>query len=170
VEKLAKACAPSILLATAAGWLAFCYPTAQAADWVETFRSAKLETEEDVQLVVSHAAASKRAIMFINIDWAILGNERKRFAEFMVAYHHKHQDDPVLFHYVDCTPVTSGYYPLRSLSGWKELESTKGTSLVHGWGEVVWMEHGHVLHVERILNFDTTQRLIEITESLLPPN
>lgn len=141
----------------------------QVAGLVATFASASLETEADVANVVSNAAASQRAIMFVNLDWAIMEPQRTRFAQFVLNYRHKHPDDPVLFYYVDCTPVTNGYAPLRSLSGWQELQDAAGTSLIHGWGELVWMERGRVLHVERILNFDSTSKLIEKTESLMPP-
>jgi hypothetical protein len=42
------------------------------------------------------------------------------------------------------------------------------TSLIHGWGELVWMEKGRVLHVERILNYESTSELIQKTETLIP--
>lgn len=137
-------------------------------EMVASFESAKLESKEDVQRVVTNAALSERAIMFVNVDWAIMEPQRTRFAQFAINYHQANPDDSVLFHYVDCTPVTNGYAPLRSLTGWRELQKAAGTALIHGWGEIVWMHKGRVLHVERILNFETTKDLMEKTKSLLP--
>ncbi len=137
-------------------------------EMVASFESAKLETEADVERVVTNAATSERAIMFVNVDWAIMEPQRTRFAQFAINYHRNNPDDSVLFHYVDCTPVTNGYAPLRSLAGWRELQEAAGTALIHGWGELVWMHNGRVLHVERILNFKTTEDLIEKTNSLMP--
>lgn len=143
-------------------------PEMPVDELVASLSSASLETEDDVQRVVSNAAASPRAVMFVHLDWAIMEPQRTRFVEFVLDYQRLHPDDPLLFHYVDCTPVTSGYRPLRSLPGWQELHEAAGTSLIHGWGELVWMEHGRVLHVERILNFDSTSQLVEKTETLMP--
>jgi hypothetical protein len=135
---------------------------------VVSLAHASLETEADVQAVVSDAARSPRAIMFVHVDWAIMEPQRTRFAAFMLEYYRTYPADPMLFHYVDCTSVTNDYAPLEALAGWQELENAAGTSLIHGWGELVWMEHGRVLHVERILNFDTASELVEKTQSLMP--
>ena len=138
-------------------------------EMVASFGSARLETKEDVQRVVTNAALSERAIVFVNVDWAIMEPQRTRFAQFVINYHRKHPDDSVLFHYVDCTPVTNGYAPLKSLAGWRDLQKAAGTALIHGYGEIVWMHNGRVLHVEGILNFETTEDLIEKTRTLMPP-
>lgn len=135
---------------------------------VASFDNVNLETEADVQHVVSNAAASPRAIMFVHLDWASMEPQRTRFAEFMLEYQRTYPDGQILFHYVDCTPVTNGYAPLRSLPGWQKLHEAAGTSLIHGWGELVWMEKGRVLHVERILDCGSAAELVEKTDRLLP--
>jgi hypothetical protein len=132
-----------------------------------SLQDVNLETEADVQAAVSNAAGAPRAIIFVHVDWAIMEPQRTVFAEFMLEYQRKNPDHSILFHYVDCTPVTSGYRPLTLLPGWLELQEAAGTSLIHGWGEIVWMAHGQVLHVERILNFDSAAELIAKTESLM---
>ena len=73
-------------------------------EMVASFESARLETEEDVQRVVTNAALSERAIMFVNVDWAFMEPQRTRFAQFAIKYHQTNPDDSVLFHCVDCTP------------------------------------------------------------------
>jgi hypothetical protein len=136
-------------------------------DLVTSLNAARLETEAAVQAAVSNAANARAAIIFVHVDWAPMEHQRRRFAEFAVEYQRIHPDLPVHFHYVDCTPVSDGYAPLRSLLGWQELEGAVGSSLLHGWGELVWMSRGRVLHVERILNFDSVSALIHKTEALL---
>lgn len=139
----------------------------QVHELVDSFARAKLETEADVRQVVSNAAASERAVMFINVNWAIMEPQKTRFAEFALAYQRKHPLKPVHFHFVDCTPVTSGYQPLESLPGWQELQEENGFAFIHGNGEIVWMKQGRVLHIYPILNFESVSELIKKTESLM---
>jgi hypothetical protein len=142
-------------------------PVTQVQELARTLSAVQLRTEADVQGVVSHAAACERAILFVNVDWAIMEPQQTRFAQFAFDWHETHPNDDVQFHYVDCT-VTHNYGPLRSLAGWAELEKQAG-GLIHGWGELVWMEKGRVLHVERILNFQSSVQLIDKTNALLFP-
>jgi hypothetical protein len=130
--------------------------------------SPRRNSASDVQRIISTAAAADRAILFIHVDWALMEPQRTRFVEFINDYLRLHPQDDLGFYYVDCTSVTDGYAPFRSLTGWRELEVAAGTSLIHGWGELVWMEQGRVLHVERILNFESTSELIQKTEALIP--
>jgi len=138
-------------------------------DLVASFNGARNETEVGVQNAVDNAAASERAIMFVHVDWASMQPQQQQFAQFIIEYHRKHSATPVMFHYVDCTPITDGYSPLRALPGWQELEAD-GQSLIHGWGELVWIERGRVLHVERIINFKSASELVNKTEQLMSLN
>lgn len=133
---------------------------------VADFAALECNSEDDVRKIVSHAAAARRSILFIQLDWAFMYDQHRRFAEFSIAHSNAHPESNVGFYYVDCTPVTSGYAPLHELNGWDELEAAAGTSLIHGWGEVAWLENGRVLHVEPILNFDSVDDLIEKTQDL----
>jgi hypothetical protein len=157
-----------LCLLSAYGGCARVEPTLEltADEIVASFVNARLESETDVQRVIDNAVASEQAILFVNLDWAIMQPQRKQFAEFMIEYQRRHPANSLMFHYVDCTQITSGYSPLRSLPGWQELE-TNGQSLIHGWGELVWMERGHVLHVEPILNFETVSDLVRKTEQIM---
>jgi hypothetical protein len=106
--------------------------------------------------------------MFIHVDWAIMEPQRTRYRQFVSDYLQLYPGDDLAFYYVDCTSITDGYAPLRRLTGWAELEDAAGTSLIHGWGELVWLEQGRVLHVERIMNFKSMSKLLQKTEALLP--
>lgn len=138
----------------------------RVGELVTALASVDCRTEEDVRHIVANAVRSHRAVLFLHVDWAPMEPQRTRFADFAVQYEKAFPDSGLLFHYADCTPVTQGYAPLVELDGWKELQDTAGTSLVHGWGEVVWMAKGRVLHVERILNFESASSLIQKTNDV----
>ena len=88
-------------------------------------------------------------------------SQRRQFAEFAAAYHDTYPRSDVLFHYVDCTPVTQGYAPLKELDGWNDLRGGSGPT--YGYGEVVWMANGRVVRVEPITNSESTSSLIQKT-------
>jgi hypothetical protein len=137
----------------------------------EQFASVQCETEAEVEGIVAHAAACKRAIMFIHLGWAPMHVHHDRYISFMLQYNKTHPNKPIHFHYVDCTPITNGYRPLRALEGWKGLEEKRGGgSLIHGNGELVWVQDGRVVHVETLLYLtgDSTMQLLEITEKVMP--
>jgi hypothetical protein len=127
----------------------------------------QIKSAEDVQRIVSSAAAADRAIMFIHVDWALMDAQRMRFDQLVSEYLRLHPRENVEFYYVDCTSVTEGYAPLRQLRGWKELEHATATSLIHGWGEIVYLERGRVLRVEPLLNSASTAESVRRTEWLL---
>lgn len=136
----------------------------------EQFASVRCETEADVDGIVAHAAACKRAIMFIHLDWAPMHGYHDRYINFILQYNEVHPGKPIHFHYVDCTPITNGYRPLKLLAGWKELQQEKGSSLIHGYGELVWLENGRVLHVKPLAEVPSDQpaELLAITEEVMP--
>ena len=128
----------------------------------------RLNSPSDVQRIIASAATEERAVLFIHVDWALMEPQRTRFDEFVNDYLRLNPRDNVGFYYIDCTSITDGYAPLKRLTGWPELEGAAAMSLIHGWGELVWMEQGRVLHVERILNYESTSELIQKTETLIP--
>src|SRR5690349_2721102 len=87
-------------------------PEVSVAELAAKLEKTSLESEAEVAGVVANAAAAPRAIMFVHVDWAPMEPFRTRFAKFMLAYQAKHPNEPVMFHYVDCTPITSSYAPL----------------------------------------------------------
>ena len=131
------------------------------------FAFSRLETVEEVQRAVDQATSRPNAILLVHVDWAPMVYQRQRFAEFARSYKTKYPNSDLIFEYIDCTEITDGYEPFRSLPGWKALEDkNNGSSLVHGYGELVWCKNGGVLHVERPLNFESAEALIAKTESL----
>ncbi len=140
----------------------------RVADLVAKLKQVRSFTENDVRRVVAHAAAADRSVMFIHIDWAPMEPQRTEFAKFSLACQTKAPTDDILFHYVDCTPISfKGYRPLRALPGWKKLEQERnGSSLVHAWGEIIWLDHGRVIQAERILDFESTAELLTFTETV----
>lgn len=135
------------------------------ADVLASFESVHFQTPAEVQHVIDHALDSEHAVIFVNLRWATLQFEQRRFAQFALDYRSLYPDDSVLFHYLDCTPITDDYTPLSSMPGWKELEKP-GRSLIQGYGELVWIRHGRVVHVEPSTNFQVTSDLIHKTEEL----
>ena len=104
----------------------------------ESMTSVDCKTGDDVRRIFGHAATSNRAVLFIHVDWNSMKSQRRQFAEFAAAYHDTYPRSDVLFHYVDCTPVTQGYAPLRELDGW--YDSRDGTGPSYACGDVVWMD------------------------------
>ncbi len=139
-----------------------------AGQLATSFFEVKSNGVEDVEHVVAHAAATPRAVMFINFDWAIMEPQRTHFAEFVIEWERLHPDQVVWFHYVDATPVThKRYKPLRDLPGWPQLEEASGVgSHIHGWGEVVWLKDGYALKVAGIEDYESAGKLVEQTEKL----
>jgi len=139
----------------------------QPAEESSDFTFSRLESAEDVQRAVDQATSRPNSILLVHVDWAPMVHQRQRFAEFKRRYETRYPNSDLGFAYIDCTAITEGYAPLRSLPGWKELEEqNNGSSLVHGYGELVWCKNGVVLHVESPLNFHSADALIAKTESL----
>jgi hypothetical protein len=93
---------------------------------------------------------------------------RSRYIDFVLNFRRKHPTEDVQFHYVDCT-AAHGYGPLRGIAGWREHEGEPRQSLIHGMGEIVWLENGRLLRVERVLRYESAQQLVELTEQLMLP-
>ncbi|MGE3407575.1 MAG: hypothetical protein AB7I37_12220 [Pirellulales bacterium] len=142
-------------------------PKTQHDSTAVEFRSARLDAAADVQLAVDEATSHKNAIILVHVDWAPMVPQRRRFEAFVLAYRTKNPEHEIAFRYIDCTPVCGGYEPLRSIPGWQVLEQINGGgSLLHGYGELAWIKNNRVLHVQRPLDFESVDALIDKTESL----
>ncbi len=126
-----------------------------------------LKSEQGVQKAVDIAAACQECVVFVHVSWAPMLSQGKRFEKFQLDFKNQYPDSSMQFHYIDFTPVTEGYVPLRSLPGWKELEANNnGSSLIHGYGEFVWLRKGRVLYVERRPDFISVADLMAKTKTL----
>lgn len=103
------------------------------------------ESEQDVQKAVNLATACQECVIFVHVNWAPMRFQGERFVEFEREFKEKYPESVMQFHYIDFTPVSDGYEPLRSLAGWEELGKN---NVIHGYGEFVWLRKGQVLHVE----------------------
>ncbi|MEO8269453.1 MAG: hypothetical protein ABI557_07035 [Aureliella sp.] len=82
----------------------------------------------------------------------------------MIDYQRQYPDEKIGVHYIDFSPDGS-YDTLKSLRGWQELEGPH-SSLIQGYQEIVWLDHGRVLHVEPIGNFHSAAELISETRKI----
>jgi hypothetical protein len=134
------------------------------------FSVPHLETPAQVENALRNAINSDRAIVFVHLDWAIMQPQRDLFTRFMLHYHHRFPDRSVGFHYLDCTPITSDYTPLKSLPDWpgsgRNIYALQGTGV---WGDVIWIDHGVVRHVETIMESDDADELIAKTNTFFEP-
>lgn len=95
-----------------------------------------------------------------------MNRQRDLFLRFAAVCKNKYPG-VICFRYIDFTDVSGDYPQLFSLPGWAELRQQRGgDALIHGYGELVWMDHGDVVHVERPLNYKDETELIAKTDSL----
>lgn len=127
------------------------------SEWLRFAERARMKRSADVELAVRNAQRSDRAVIFVHVDWSMdMYFVGPTFIEFCEAYNSLRGLPAVGFHYIDFSPATEGYLPLRNLDGWKELESQRGGgSLIHGQGEVAWLKRGRAVAVQRI-EYDMT--------------
>ncbi|WP_461506425.1 hypothetical protein [Rhodopirellula baltica] len=128
----------------------------------QNFASAS-DFNGSVQQVVDHAVSRECSVMFVHLDWAMTEIYHKQYAEFVIEYCRLFPRSNLAFHFADCTTVSRDYAPLRKIPGWQQLMDDAGSALIHGHGEIVWVEKGRVLHVQKISDFKTAAQLVECT-------
>jgi hypothetical protein len=127
----------------------------------------RLTTKYEVQAAINAAKSHRHAIIMVYVAWAPMIEQQSRFAEFQQAFRAKYPNANLVFRCIDCTPINENYEPLRALSGWKELEQARGGgSLLHGDGELVWINDGRVLLVRNPLHYDNANALVAQAEML----
>ncbi|KAA5541927.1 hypothetical protein FYK55_17175 [Roseiconus nitratireducens] len=157
----------SALLSNAASPAEFETEDQLVSEIVRGFQEASA-ADTDVRHVVQNALNSKRAVVFVHVDWGMTHIWHTRFAEFLVQYQKRNPNGRLHFHYADCTAVSSDYAPLREIPGWMKLVDEAGTAMIHANGEIAWIENGRVLHVQRISDFRNASRLVAFTMELMP--
>lgn len=117
-------------------------------DMLDHFASTS-QDEEHIRRVLRNASQSENAVVFVHMNWSPNSHYMRRvFAEFFVDFHRRQPEHPVGFHFVDCSEIGRHYRQLRELPGWTNLEASRGTNLIHGDGEIVWLSRGRVLEVK----------------------
>ncbi len=98
-----------------------------------------------MQKAINLATACQETVIYVHFMWAPMRFQGEKFVEFERELKQKYPESVMQFHYIDFTPVSEGYEPLRSLTGWEGLEKN---NVILGYGEFVWLRKGQVLHVE----------------------
>ena len=128
------------------------------------FSVPSLKTPTAVRHALANAVNSDRAIVFVHVDWSFMEPQRSLFLSLMEKYHQQFPNEPVGFHYVDCTSIPGNYTPLTSLPGWpgsgREYYVQHGTA---GWGDAIWIDHGVVQHVESLHETKDVDELMKKT-------
>jgi hypothetical protein len=110
-----------------------------------------MANSSDVELAIQNARNADQSVMFVCVRWSMDSLMATfPFAQFMLDYYSSHPNSKLLFHYIDCTSISDGYAPLKEIPGWRKLEEETTGSLLHGYGEVVWLKDGRVLRVEPV--------------------
>ena len=145
------------------------FPTADAVEMATVLREARLDNTAEVVNAIENARNAEQAVVFVRLRWSAQSEWATfPFAQFMLDYSHSHPNSRLLFHYIDCTSITSDYSPLTDIPGWQELEND--CPLIQGYGELAWLKNGRVLRVEPIhdiWDFDAIEKLIAITDELM---
>lgn len=123
-------------------------------------------SERGVAVAVENAAQSRRAVVFVYVPWAPMRPQTDRFAELVVDWHTNHKHVPVRFHFIDFSDVGNDYRPLTNLPGWPTRDGRPDIGRIGGWGELVWIANGRVVHIESALDFSDGDELVTLTREL----
>ncbi|MDB5335082.1 MAG: hypothetical protein JWN70_701 [Planctomycetaceae bacterium] len=127
--------------------------------------SDAFQVRTDIDAAIGEAVAANFSILFVHVSWAPMKLQRDLFLRFAADCQNK-SPGVICFRYIDFTDVSDDYPQLFSLPGWAELRQQSGNAMIHGYGELVWMDHGNVVHVERTLNYKNESELTAKTNSL----
>ena len=131
-------------------------------DVLRIFGQADFRNEDDVRAGIRAAADSPASVSYIHLAWSGQSELHKRdFAQFVLSKKRGNMAVPVNFHFIDCTPITEDYSALYDLPGWDRKKYGP-----QGWGEVLWIRNGRVVHFDRIDRFATTDELVARTKAL----
>lgn len=108
--------------------------------------------------MIRHAATCERAIIFVHADWSITSVIGLIFYDDYSAAYLQQPDRPFVdFHYMDYSTLNRAPQRLESLPGWHELKRRPNSALLHGNGELIYLEKGRVIAVEPALLIDSTK-------------
>jgi len=134
-----------------------------------SFEEATGMSQSDIENVISNAAHSKRAIVFVYVGWAPMRPQLDRFAELAIRWSEVYPATPIGFHFVDFTNGPSHYQPLTSLPGWPTRDGRPYPGRLGGYGELIWICDGRIAHIQTALDFPTIDPLVNLTSSLFTP-
>ncbi|GAB5515425.1 MAG: hypothetical protein Rhob2KO_31500 [Rhodopirellula baltica] len=120
----------------------------------------------DVAHAVQNAAASPRAVVFIYVPWAPIRPQTDRFAELAASWHSDTENNAVGFHFIDFSDACDDYRPLTDLPGWPTQDERPHLGRIGGWGELVWIANGTIVHIQSALDFSAPSSLFKLTNQL----
>lgn len=123
----------------------------------------------DLELLSSLAmsVADEHAVVFVQVDWAILTVELAKFREFAANYRQVFPEDATTFRIINFSEVTNGYAPLAKLPGWDEQEPGPNSHQINGVGEVIWLRRGRIVNMTRLDVVDDPTELIRLTRQAI---
>ncbi len=142
-------------------------PSAEAL--YQSFDATRGMSENAVAIAVENAANSQRAVVFVYVDWAFMRPQLDRFAEFAIAWQSNNENLRIGFHFIDFTEVCNDYRPLTSLPGWPMRNERPDVGRIGGYGEVVWIADGRVVHIQTALDFASGSEMATLTHSIFDP-
>ncbi len=110
---------------------------------------------------------AKQSIVFAHAAWAPMYFQRRIFCDFVKAYRKSHSSDGTTFYYIDFTQIALNsdlLKELKGLNGWSELPT--GSGVIHGNGELIWINSGRIVSVQSISNYLTPDELVKKTEMI----
>jgi hypothetical protein len=131
-----------------------------------SFDAARGMSEQDVGNAVNNAARSQNAIVFVYVAWAPMRPQTTRFAEFAIQWQGANPSRAIGFHFIDFTNVCDDYRPLTSLPGWPTRDDRPHIGRIGGWGELVWIAGGRVVHIQTALDFRSATELVTLTNDV----
>ena len=110
------------------------------------------QTSEQQDAMIRHAATCERAIIFVHADWSLSSVIGLLFYDDYSAAYLQQPDRPFVdFHYMDYSTLNRAPQRLEDLTGWHKLKHSPNSALLHGNGELIYLENGRVIAVEAIL-------------------
>ncbi|EKK02462.1 hypothetical protein RBSH_02096 [Rhodopirellula baltica SH28] len=71
------------------------------------------------------------------------------------------------FHFINFGEVCDDYRPLSSLPGWPIRDEGRYVGQIGGWGELVWIANGRVVHIQTALDFSDASELVAFTRAVI---
>ena len=122
-------------------------PTEPGSDETTLKIATSLTSRAAVHDAVREAADSPRAIVFIQVPYAVTQRHVEQFDEFAMQWHKTHGDFPVEFHRVSFHHACENYEPITDLPGYSEWETNAGHHPFGGNGEWVWIADGRLTDI-----------------------
>jgi|GEM_PF-3309814 len=131
------------------------------------FEATHRMSESEVEMAVQNAAQSPNAVVFVYVPWAPMRPQIDRFAEFTLAWQSDHENSSIGFHFINFGEVCDDYRPLSSLPGWPIRDEGRYVGQLGGWGELVWIANGRVVHIQTALDFSDASELVAFTRAVI---